>query len=125
MNSENEIRALLQVFQAGYTRRDVSQVDAFMELFTTDAEVIGTNGMKPGAGEWYMDRASARELVEGDWEGWGDLRLDLDSMSVTRRRRKSRARNMTSTRSTGSVTNRASAGQRSRTQNICRIAAEI
>jgi hypothetical protein len=53
-----------------------------MELFTTDAEVIGTNGVKPGVDEWYMDRLSARELVAGDWEGWGDLRLDLDSSSI-------------------------------------------
>jgi hypothetical protein len=82
MDSQNEIRSLLQAFQDGYTRRDVGQVDAFMELFTADAEVIGTNGVKPGTDEWYLDRASARELVEGDWEGWGDLRLDLENMSV-------------------------------------------
>jgi ketosteroid isomerase-like protein len=82
MNANDEIRALLQVFQDGYTRRDVSQTDAFMELFTEDAEVIGTNGARPGTDEWYMDRASARELVAGDWEGWGDVRLDLDAMSI-------------------------------------------
>jgi hypothetical protein len=82
MNSHEEIRLLLERFQEGYTRRDVSQTDAFMELLTADAEVIGTNGVRPASGEWYMDRASARELVEGDWEGWGDLRLDLDSMSI-------------------------------------------
>src|SRR5512139_1165928 len=82
MNSNNEIRSLMQAFQDGYTRRDVSQADAFMELFTEDAEVIGTNGVRPGTGEWYMDRASARELVAGDWEGWGDVRLDLDSLSI-------------------------------------------
>ncbi len=56
-----------------------------MRLFTEDAEVIGTNGVRPGQGEWYMDRASARELVEGDWHGWGNVRLDLDSMSVRSR----------------------------------------
>jgi len=53
-----------------------------MQLFTSEAEVIGTNGVRPGVDEWYVDRASARELVEGDWEGWGDLRLDLDSVSI-------------------------------------------
>lgn len=82
MDSKAEIRSLLEKFQDGYIHRDVSKVDAFMELFTVDAEIVGTNGIKPGADEWYMDRASARELVEGDWRGWGDLRLDLDSMSV-------------------------------------------
>jgi hypothetical protein len=82
MNPNDEIRSLLQAFQDGYTRRDLTQTDAFMELFTSDTEVIGTNGVGPGIDEWYMDRASARELVAGDWEGWGDLRLDLDSMSI-------------------------------------------
>ena len=85
MNPQDEIRQLLQAFQDGYTRRDTNQVDSFMELFTADAEVIGTNGVKPGVDEWYLDRASARELVEGDWQGWGDLRLDLESMSVSSR----------------------------------------
>ena len=82
MNQNDEIRTLLQNFQDGYTHRDLTQVDSFMELFTKDAEVIGTNGLKPGVSEWYVDRASARELVEGDWQDWGDLRLDLDSMSI-------------------------------------------
>src|SRR5215208_2324556 len=82
MNSQDEIRQLLQKFQEGYIHRDMTQVGSFMELFSPDAEVIGTNGVKPGMDEWYMDRASARELVASDWEGWGDLRLDLDSMSV-------------------------------------------
>ncbi len=85
MDSNAEVRSLLEKFQEGYLHRDVHQVDAFMELFTADAEVIGTNGVKPGMDEWYVDRASARELVEGDWQGWGDLRLDLDSMSVRSR----------------------------------------
>jgi hypothetical protein len=82
MNSQQEIRALLQTFQDGYTRRDSSQVDAFMELFTPEAEVIGTNGAKPGVDEWYTSRDAARELVEGDWKEWGDLRLDVDAASI-------------------------------------------
>lgn len=82
MDPQNEIRSLLQTFQEGYLRRDLTQVEAFMTLFTADAEVIGTNGVAPGVDEWYRDRLSARELVAGDWEGWGDLRLDLDSTSI-------------------------------------------
>ena len=86
MSLHGEIHQLLQKFQEGYIHRDLAKVDSFMELFTAEAEVIGTNGVKPGADEWYTDRASARALVEGDWKGWGDLRLDLDSMSVHARR---------------------------------------
>ena len=80
----DEIRELLQAFQEGYTRRDITQVDRFMELFTAEAEIIGTNGVRPGLDEWYMDRLSARELVQADWEGWGDLRLDWDTVSIHR-----------------------------------------
>ena len=82
MNSQQEIRSLLQSFQDGYTRRDVTQLDAFMELFTPNAEVIGTNGVRPGEDEWYTNRDSARNLVEGDWNWWGDLSLDVDSASI-------------------------------------------
>jgi hypothetical protein len=56
-----------------------------MDLFSAEAEVIGTNGVRPGVDEWYTDRRSARELVQGDWQGWGDLRLDWGSISIRRR----------------------------------------
>jgi hypothetical protein len=82
MNPLQEIQQLLQTFQDGYTRRDLAQVDTFMELFASEVEVIGTNGLKPGVDEWYLTRETARELVQGDWEGWGDFRLDLDSVSI-------------------------------------------
>ncbi|HNK63302.1 MAG TPA: nuclear transport factor 2 family protein [Anaerolineales bacterium] len=85
MNSQQEINTLLQIFQDGYTKRDPDNLDAFMELFTADAEVIGTNGIKPGEYEWYQGRASARDLVRGDWESWGNLRLDLESATINTR----------------------------------------
>jgi hypothetical protein len=82
MTAIKEIQALLQAFQDGYTQRNLSHLDSFMELFDPEAEVIGTNGVKPGINEWYMTRETARELVQSDWESWGDLRLDLASASV-------------------------------------------
>lgn len=82
MNPQQEISALLHAFQEGYLHRDLTQVDTFMELFTPEAEVIGTNGLRPGVDEWYTNRETARELVAGDWEGWGDLRLDMDAASI-------------------------------------------
>ena len=82
MNPQAEIRALLQTFQDGYTLRDLTKVDAFMELFTADAEVIGTNGIKPGVDEWYIGRSNARVLVKGDWAEWGDLKVDIDGTSI-------------------------------------------
>jgi hypothetical protein len=82
MTAELEIHAILQQFQEGYTRRDIGQVPTFMELFLADAEVIGTNGFRPGADEWFLDRVGAADLVAGDWESWGDLRLDLAAASI-------------------------------------------
>jgi hypothetical protein len=77
-NMENhlEIVTLLEAFRDGYLARDCSKLDSFMELFIPEAEIIGTNGTVPGQDEWYTDRKTARELVKGDWEYWGDLRFD-------------------------------------------------
>jgi hypothetical protein len=80
-----QVRAVLQRFQDGYTQRDASRVDEIMTLFADDAEVIGTNGIRPGISEWYTDRAGARGLVLGDWEGWGDLRLDVAGAHIQTR----------------------------------------
>lgn len=82
MITHQDIETLLEAFQEGYVHRDINKLDAFMELFTPDVEIIGTNGIKPGTGEWYTSRDAARELVKGDWEGWGDLRLEMASASI-------------------------------------------
>jgi hypothetical protein len=82
MTAEQEIHSLLQTFQDAYTRRDVAQLDVFMDLFTPDLEVIGTNAVSPGKDEWYTSRDTARDIFKGDWESWGDLRLDMDSVSL-------------------------------------------
>ena len=82
MTATQEIRELLEAFQDGYTQRDLTQLNAFMALFAPDAEVIGTGGVAPGNREWYLSRASAREMIASDWEGWGDLRLDLTTVSI-------------------------------------------
>ena len=82
MNPLQEIRSLLYKFQDGYTHRDVAKLDAFMDLFTPDTEVIGTNGVKPGVDEWYTDREAARQMIRRDWERWGDLKLEVESASI-------------------------------------------
>jgi hypothetical protein len=82
MTAHTEIKALLTLFQEGYTHRDLQQLDSFMGLFTADVEVVGTNGVQPGEYEWYLTRDTARALVKGDWEEWGDLKLDIETASV-------------------------------------------
>lgn len=82
MIPSQEIQSLLHKFQDGYTRRDVVQLDAFMDLFTPDTEVIGTSGVKPGVDEWYTNRETASTMIKRDWERWGDLKLEVESASI-------------------------------------------
>lgn len=83
-NTQDNIRVLLQRFQDGYTQRDAANLDAFMGLFGRDevVEVIGTNALEPGEGEWCKDKAAVRKLIAGDWEHWGDVVLDLDGVQI-------------------------------------------
>ena len=79
-----EVRGVLRKFQEGYANRDLEALDEFMRLFAPDEEieVIGTGALVPGEGEWCLDRSTARELIEGDWKHWGDVRLDVDGANI-------------------------------------------
>ena len=85
MGPREEIAALIEKFQEGYIARDTGRLESFMSLFWDDAEVIGTNGSFPGSDEWHVDKDGARDLVRGDWEDWGDLRLKIDDASIRER----------------------------------------
>lgn len=73
------VRDALQRFQVGYTRRDTGKLEDFRVLFVADddLEVIGTGGIDPGGDEWCLGVDAALDLVKNDWEGWGDLALDV------------------------------------------------
>ena len=79
---EPEIRKALERFQDGYARRDPEGIDEFMKLFDEKVEVIGTNAVEKGKGEWTTGIEGARKLVLDDWKGWGDLELDLENASI-------------------------------------------
>lgn len=73
------VRDTLQAFQDGYDRRDKSLLEDFCKLFVPadDLEIIGTGAIEPGDDEWCLGQEAASGLVENDWEGWGDLMLDV------------------------------------------------
>jgi hypothetical protein len=73
------VRETLQKFQDGYLRRDVSLIPDFRELFVAedDLEVIGTGAVEPGDDEWCLGSDASCALVQNDWEGWGDLTIDV------------------------------------------------
>jgi len=84
MAAFEEVRAALERFQQGYTQRKIEDLDAFMELFApeADVELIGTGGIDPGGEEWCLNRKSIRQLVEDDWNYWGDVRLNIDQARI-------------------------------------------
>jgi hypothetical protein len=85
MSEAEEVRNLLQKFQDGYTARDVTQVEAFMELFvkSDEIELVGVGATKRGSNEWFQGWQAIRDIVEGDWTYWGDVRLDVAGAKIT------------------------------------------
>jgi len=81
----DQVRALFQRFQDGYTKRDVTELDAFMALFVAgdEIEVIGTNTVAPGQGEWCRGQEATRKLIKDDWTGWGDVVFDVQGAHIT------------------------------------------
>ncbi|MFC1878458.1 nuclear transport factor 2 family protein [Chloroflexota bacterium] len=80
----DEVRALLANFQEGYARRDLALLDDFMELFIAgdELEVIGTNALEPGSGEWCLGRQAVRALIAADWQYWGDVVFDVKGANI-------------------------------------------
>lgn len=80
-----DVRHTLQAFQDGYSARDVSRLDEFMQLFDSgeDIEMIGIGAAKRAANEWFEGQARIRSIVEGDWLYWGDVHLDVDGAKIT------------------------------------------
>jgi hypothetical protein len=85
MDDIEAVRMTLQRFQDGYSARDVIRLDEFMQLFvqSDEIEMIGVGASKRGGNEWFQGQAAIREIVEGDWTYWGDVRLNLESAKIT------------------------------------------
>ena len=84
-NSIKEVRETLQRFQEGYALRDRSKLDDFMELFveSDEIELIGIGASKRGGNEWFQGWEQVRYIVDGDWQYWGDVVLDVDGAKIT------------------------------------------
>jgi hypothetical protein len=78
------VRRVFQQYQDYYTARDAANLDACMALFTRghDVEVVGTGAVTPGTEEWCDSHELVRDLTAGDWEGWGDVRFDVDGAVI-------------------------------------------
>ena len=70
----------LNKFQDGYSGRDTSQVDTFMESLYSRENVL-ILGTSPG--EVFIGYDRAASLVRSDWESWGDCRFMIDSANIS------------------------------------------
>jgi hypothetical protein len=75
-----EIIDQLNKFQEGYSLRDTSLVDTFMESLYSRENVL-ILGTMPGEVFIGYDRASS--LVKSDWESWGDCKFNADSANIS------------------------------------------
>ena len=57
----------------------MAAIEAYRALFIAedDLEMIGTGAIEPGDDEWCLGIDAASDLVQNDWEGWGDVVLDV------------------------------------------------
>ncbi len=79
-STRNEIIGQLNKFQDGYSKRDTSQVDAFMESLYSRENllILGTN-----PNEIFSGYERATSLVRSDWESWGDCKFNPDSANIS------------------------------------------
>ena len=76
-----EVRGVLQVFQDGYTKRDINYIDEYMkEVFLLDERqvVIGTD-----AEELCIGTKAIRKIINSDWKFWGDFSMNVNGASIT------------------------------------------
>lgn len=80
-----EVRHVLQRFQDGYVTRNLATLDEFMKLFVPgdDTELIGVGASIPNGNEWFRGTERIREIIESDWEYWGDVKLDVADAKIT------------------------------------------
>ncbi len=84
-NPTGEVQRLLQRFQDGYTARDLSRLDEFMQLFLPgdEIELIGIGASARNENEWFQGPKRIREIVESDWKYWGDVKLEVGQARIT------------------------------------------
>ncbi len=79
-STRNEILLQLRKFQSGYTKRDVKQVEAFMQSLYSKENILVIGTMPR---EIFVGYKQATELVKSDWESWGNCRFAVDSAAIS------------------------------------------
>ena len=80
-----QVLQVLQKFQLGYEKHDLSQIGSFMDLFyqSDEIELIGIGASVRGGNEWFQGVEAVRNIIEGDWEYWGNVLLDVEGAKIS------------------------------------------
>jgi hypothetical protein len=78
-STRSESITQLEKFQAGYTQRDLDQVDKFMEqLFSKDNLLV--LGTMPD--EIFIGHEEVSKLIYSDWNAWGDVKFMINTANI-------------------------------------------
>ena len=73
----NEVVEVLQQFQDGYTNRDTTIIDEFIEMFADDIVYMGV-----ASHEFFKGKESVHKLTLWDWKNWFDLKISVAEIDI-------------------------------------------
>ena len=76
----NELKEILTVFNEGYTKRNINEIDNFMDKLFDKNERVNVIGTCEG--EWCIGYDEVKDIFLSDWEYWGDLRVKVDEANI-------------------------------------------
>lgn len=79
-STREEIIDRLNKFQSGYIKRDINDIDSFMESLYSKENILILGTMPR---EIFIGYERATELVKADWEHWGDCKFAVDSANIS------------------------------------------
>ena len=77
VESRKEVVEVLQKFQDGYTNRDTTIIDEFLEMFTDDIVYMGV-----ASHEFFKGKESVHNLTLWDWKRWFDLKIPVSEVDI-------------------------------------------
>ena len=75
--NRKEVVEVLQQFQDGYTNRDTTIIDEFLEKFADDIVYMGV-----ASHEFFKGKESVHKLTLWDWKNWFDLRIPVAEVDI-------------------------------------------
>ncbi len=78
---QDKVREKIKAFLDGYVNRKIEKIDDFMEDMFSKEEACFVLGI--GDEELCLGIKETREMVEVDWQSWGKLGLDIESLGIT------------------------------------------